>query len=96
MRPATILEQGDLVVSVARELLYLVVIRHQIILRYHPGFDRCLDLSDMVHRGVIAVDEHAGTGDGVIVDFAHVRSIGADQVDMLPRLQPRSFQGWLG
>src|ERR1700731_564456 len=54
------------------------------------------DVAGMVGGGKAGIDENAGTTNGIVIGFAHVVAIAADEVEMLARPQPTALDQRLG
>src|SRR5690606_19941238 len=90
MRPARILEQGGVFRrGPARSALRkLVVVRENVFLPQRAGADGAENVAHAVQRRLAAVHENACAADAFIVGFACTRPETADEIEMLPRLQP--------
>ena len=63
--------------------------------RERAGAQRLDDIAGFVQRR-LGIDKDAGAADGIVVGLAHVRAIGADQVEMRAGFEPRAPHQRLG
>jgi hypothetical protein len=93
MRAAAVLEERD-VLGLPRETAAreIVEIAENVPGGDHARLKRDLDLADVVHRRVPAVDKDPRAGERPVVRLAHVRAEGADQVHVLAGTKPVAAQ----
>ena len=86
MGAAAVLEQSDLVIAAALKPVRIIEIRDHRRAIYHATRQRLFQLANMLQRGGETVHENARSHKRLIIRLAHVRPIGADQIDVLTRL----------
>ena len=93
MRAAAILADGDClcVWSGKPALRNVIEIGTDIIAGDDPARQRVFHLADMVQHGPAVVHKQRRARESRVIHLAHVGAEGADQVQMLARLQPRAF-----